>query len=51
MHAILVKAATSTVIHSFRGNPVGSRSITMPHYLWNINAVGWPVERIDTLSG
>ena len=33
------------------GNPVCGRHTTMPRYLWNIDADGWPLERIDTLSG
>lgn len=33
------------------GNPVGSRSITMPRYLWHLDADGWPLEPIDTVTG
>lgn len=30
-------------------NAVASRPTSTPHYLWHLDANGWPIERIDTL--
>lgn len=29
----------------------GSRTTNMTRYLWHFGAAGWPLERIDTLTG
>ena len=31
--------------------PWNSCPTTMPRYLWCLDPVGWPLERIDTLTG
>ena len=40
-----------TLALSPAGNPVTSISIPMPRYLWHLDSDGWPLERIDTLTG
>ena len=33
------------------GNPLNRRSTTMVRHIWHFGLDGWPLERIDTLTG